>query len=116
MIDAIMRGDDIEIRIEVVEEVSEDFTIPVDITGYTIYFTGKRYADMEDAEADIQVQGTPIDPTHGLALIELPKEKTELLIPGELQYDIQVTSPLGKVITLERGVATVYSHITRRRV
>ena len=116
MIDAIMRGDDIDINIEVVREISEGVYVPVDITGYAIYFTGKRYEDVEDAEADIQVLAEHTDSENGLAKITLNKEQTEQLIPGQLHYDIQMTSSTGRVSTLDRGVSEVYSDITRRRV
>ena len=116
MIDAIMRGDDVEINIEVVREIAPEVYAPIDITGYVIYFTGKRYEDMEDAEADIQVQAIHTDSANGLAVIPLNKEQTENLIPGQLHYDIQMTSPLGRVSTIERGITTVYADVTRRRV
>lgn len=114
MIDAIMRGDDMVISLEIVEYISEEMSVPIDITGYIIYFTAKRYADMEDAEADIQVQATILDAANGIAQIILNREQTRLLVPGNLEYDIQMTSPTGSVSTIDRGTAIVYSDITRR--
>lgn len=87
---------------------------PLDITGYTIFFTVKAMASAEDSTAIIQKNITEhTDPTEGESLITLTSTDTDQTA-GEYWYDVQIKSPSGNITSCEAGKFEILQDITKR--
>lgn len=92
---------------------SEGVVVP--ITGWTIYFTLKKYAWKEDEEADIKKNITiHTNPLAGETKIVLEPSDTEDLRTGIYNFDIQTKKANGTIITLLYGILELKMPITRR--
>ena len=87
----VKRGDSFRQKINVYLD-----DIPVDITGWTIYFTVKKQKIDTDDKAVIKKNITEhIDPTKGESmLLVLPDETKNLL--GSYYYDLQIKRPVSQ--------------------
>jgi len=107
---SIYRGDD------------KDFTltfktngVPVDITGWKIYFTVKRSQNDADIDAIIKKDWTVhSDPTGGISKFSLTNTETEIL-PAMYVSDFQVKKSDEKIRTLKVLPFEVHTDITRRK-
>jgi len=90
---------------------------PYNIKNWVIHFTLKTHYDLPDSEASLmKVVSTFSDTTSGTsgsANIELLPVDTANLDPGEYDYDIAVTTNLGKVFTLMVGKMELTHDVTR---
>lgn len=87
---------------------------PIDITGWTIFFTVKAKADDLDAAAVISKTITVFsDPTSGEAEISLTSTDTNQAI-GSFLFDIQIKTNLGEIITVLEGIIDITKDITIR--
>jgi hypothetical protein len=87
---------------------------PIDITGWTIFFTVKAKADDLDAAAVILKTITVFsDPSAGEAEISLTSTDTAQTIASYL-FDLQVKTNLGEIITVLEGIITITKDITIR--
>ena len=69
---------------------------PVDITGWTVYFTVKDKMEETDNNAKIKKDITShLDATGGRTLIELSPVDTDL--KGNMYYDIKYKDPIGNI-------------------
>ncbi len=94
----IVRGDTFEASIPV---KSADGTV-FPVTDFTVIIAVAKGSPSLDPELIINEAGTIEDGPGGIIHVEIPKEKTILLSPGTYKYDIQITSPAGKVYTVVR--------------
>lgn len=101
----IIRGDSLNIP----------FTVNMDITGATVFFTAKAALDNDvaDTSAVISVEVTSHDdPANGSTTIPLSTSDTNVT-PGEYFYDIQIK--IGSEITsIPVRKLIVYADVTRR--
>lgn len=97
-------------------------SVPLDITGYTIFFTVKNQnvvdtSILDTTDALIKKDITShTDPTGGITEIELVPADTFSLSPGTYSYDIQWKSSAGEIKTIIKGEFNVVSDVTRRVV
>lgn len=105
----IVKGDDKNYRL-----VFTVGTAPLNLTGYTVFFTLKDDLDDSDEQAKIQVIVTVhTDPTNGITNIPLTNVQTKIPT-GNYVYDIQLRDPIGKITTVIRGQASVVYEVTDR--
>lgn len=118
MIDYLIRGDYVEIPLFFEGLLQEDPPIyePIDITGSSIFFTGKRFYEQDDTDADIQVEADITDGANGQAVLVFMPAATANLIPGDMYYDMQITDVNGRPVTIVRGVTVVLADVTRRTI
>lgn len=89
---------------------------PVDISGWTIFYTLKRRIDDSDDNAVVKMQLT----THtaadqGESLLIIPASVTDLLEPGVRYYcDFQIMPRSGFVFSIRPTRVGVVADITRR--
>ena len=92
----------------------------VDITGWKLWFTVKKY--LADPDSLAVFQGTTVSgdvvitaATSGKALCTMPAISTRALPDGvtRLIYDVQGKDLTGIISTVERGVITVTPDVTR---
>ena len=109
---SITRGD--------TETISLTFTdendAALDITGYTIYFTVKKKADItkDDSFSVIQKDVTThSNPTGGLSEIVLSNVDTAIG-EGDYIYDIQTKDSSGNISTVIFGTFSVTNDVTKR--
>jgi len=87
---------------------------PIDITGWTIFFTMKAKADDLDAAAVISKTITVFsNPTSGEAEISLTSTDTNQAIASYL-FDIQVKTNNNEIYTCLEGIITITKDITIR--
>jgi len=106
----IIRGDDklIELRF------SKD-NMPLDITGWKIYFTMKKSKADPDEKAILAKDITEhSDPQNGITQLFLTNVETAEFKRGDYFYDIQAKDNEGYIITVLKGKIIVDSDITRR--
>jgi hypothetical protein len=88
--------------------------IPIDITGWTVYFTVKSSVKDEDDDAIIKKDVTiHTDPTAGRTAISLSPSDTSVA-PGNYIYDIQVKTASGDIHTILENGITISQDVTRR--
>ena len=88
---------------------------PINITGWTIFFTIKRYLSQSDDEANLKEDVTNHDdPTNGLSSIHLSNGQTDSLEPGDYFCDIQIKKVDGTILTIMAGKLKVLADVTRR--
>jgi len=89
-------------------------SVSIDITGYIIFFTVKKYVEHTDAEAVITKEITEhSDPTNGITAIDLLPTETDI-DSGDYVYDIQVKTTADKIYTPVYGVLTIIADKTLR--
>ena len=109
----IKRGDTAKYNIYF-KDTNED---PIDITGYTVWFTVRRdepASSVED-DSDADLAGEAIDQASfsaGLAVIEFSATDTTLDF-GYYWYDIQYKKPDGTIYSSAAGEFIVSADITR---
>jgi hypothetical protein len=93
---------------------TDNDNVPIDITGWTIFFTVKNKVDDPDSSAIISKTITSFsNPTGGEAGISLSTTDTNQTI-GSYLYDIQVKTNLNEIITVMEGILTITKDITIR--
>lgn len=86
---------------------------PINITGFSLFFTAKEDAADSDAEAVISKKVTShTDPTAGLTVVELDADDTDVT-PGSYLYDFQLVNVAGKPTTVLMGTLNIIADITR---
>lgn len=106
----IKRGDTWE-RVMYFQDANE---VPIDITGWTVFFTVKRKADDSDDDAVIKKTITTFsNPGNGEADIILTSIDTDLDI-GSYLFDIQIKTSSDEIITVLEGIITISKDITIR--
>lgn len=87
--------------------------IPVDITGWTVYFTVKENLSQTDDQALISKNVTShTDPANGETSIVLSSTDTDHV--GNYIYDIQYKNTLDEIHTILEGILSFSKDITRR--
>jgi predicted metalloendopeptidase len=106
----IVRGDDKFYNLTFTDSNGD----PIDITGWTIFFTAKLRKNQTDSEG-LQVNvSVHTDAVNGETQIHLPNTDTINLQPGNYYYDIQAKKDNGNIFTILMGKLKVYEHITIR--
>ena len=80
----IIRGDTVSLNMT----FTDDDNAPIDLTGYTIFFTVKKDMNDTDAQAVIAVNTTTGDAT-GKVTIDLTSDDTDVT-EGAYHYDLQL--------------------------
>ena len=107
----VVRGDNATYKL-----TFTDGTDPIDITGYTLFFTVKPECDNanDDTSAVIQKTVTSFsDPTGGIGEITLMPADTDVT-PGKYKYDFQFKTDTGEIQTIETGFYTIVDDVTKR--
>jgi len=109
-LDPLVRGDDWTIKLTLTSGGS-----PIDITGYTFYFTLKSDIDVADVSAELQVTATSGSPdaANGIVYIVVDNTDTYSLDPRTYNYDVQQTDDVGNVTTILIGKVKVEKDVTR---
>lgn len=95
---------------------------PYNTAGSTFWMTGKHDYSEADGAAVFQIGSptdiTPIGPTaDGLMSVKIPAAVTAAFVPETtITYDVQITTALGEVYTLEVGEIVVLPDYTNRLV
>ena len=105
----VYRGDDFATQLV----FADTNNCPIDITGWTIFFTVKRRLEDPDSAAVIALNVTPIDPTCGKTLITVSNTVTKAFT-GVYFYDFRFINASGGVVTITSGTITFLDHATRR--
>ena len=93
---------------------TSDGTTPIDITGWTIYYTVKMCLGDDDADALIRkIITTHTDPTNGKTEIILNNSDTQNLPTETLWHDIQVKDTDDKINTIAAGQLNIITDVTR---
>ena len=95
---------------------SINFTIDMDLTGATVFFTAKPALtdDAGDTTAVIDVEVTDHTvPTSGQTVIPLSNTDTDVT-PGEYYYDIQIKDASGNITSIKPRKLEVVADVTRR--
>lgn len=106
------RGDDIDIGLN----FTDTECVPIDITGWTLFFTMKHTKDDSDAKALLMLNILPneiSDPTNGQAVFHLRNADTEKY-NGSYWYDIQVKKADNTIQTVTNGNITFLTDATQR--
>ena len=110
----IFRGDDYVRTLT----FSDEDEAAINITGWTIYFTGKVISsytdDTSDTDAIIAVSAAISNGTAGEALLTVSSETTNTLTPDEYVYDLARDDGAGDIRTLVKGDLTIKADVTRR--
>jgi len=108
-LDPLVRGDDWTLKLTLTSSGT-----PLDITGYTFWFTLKSGVDDADPGA-LQVTATSGSPdaAAGILYINVPKASTDGLTSGTYNYDVQQVDDSNNVQTLLIGKVKVVKDITR---
>jgi hypothetical protein len=87
---------------------------PIDITGYSVFFTVKSEPNQPDSDALISKKVTShSNPTQGITHITLTHDDTNI-DEGDYIYDFQLVTPGGAVSSSQRDTITVTNDITIR--
>ena len=109
---SIYRGDDDERLLIFRNRITK---VPIDITGWKIYFTVKKNKDDSDDVAMIKVDWTShSDPTNGETYLPLTHTHTDIN-PNIYTCDFQVKKPGGTIKTIGVADFEIYTDITTRR-
>jgi hypothetical protein len=109
----LIRGDTRKIEITITDE----FGVPVNIQGHTIFFTLKTDKTLADSLATLQVSytvATDADALVGKTVLVLSATDTASVPPGKYFYDIQwvTTGATPEVTTIALGIVSVEYDIT----
>jgi len=108
----IVKGDDK--LLDLTFYADEEKKIPIDITGYVVFFTVKKKPTDPDSEALIIVdRDTHTLPSEGKTEIEIPNSMTNIPI-GTYYYDIQIKDTDDRIFTVARGKFEVVWQATKR--
>lgn len=89
---------------------------PINITGYTVFFTVKKDYALADAQANISKTVTShTNPTSGATTVNLTHDDTDIT-PGNYYYDVQVKDTSNKITTILVDDFIVQPDVTRRKV
>jgi len=106
----VFRGDTFKKTLKFTDENGN----PIDITGWTVYFTVKKPAyvpdDSDDSEALKQIIINVASGTSGVCTISW--ENVDIS-PFEYAYDIQIKKATGEVLTMLYGKFIVEADVTR---
>jgi len=115
----VYRGDTFTERLVFTSIDSNGVVTPIDITGWTIFFTIKKSKTDADTSAVIRVtlsdDSFATSPELGIALVEVPASDLDDLL-GMYYYDFQMKTLDGKVYTILEGTITFVADISRRVV
>jgi hypothetical protein len=104
------RGDDLSFKLNFADTEG----VPIDITGWTIFFTLKLNKDDSDSEALVSKTITTIpDPASGTITVVIPHTEVDDLT-GPYYYDFQYKDASDNVRTITSGAVTFEKDITRR--
>jgi hypothetical protein len=104
------RGDDLSFELV----FADTDGVPVNITGWTIFFTMKLNKDDSDSEAIISKTITSLtNPTNGKTTVVIPHGEVDELT-GPFFYDFQFKDLSDNVRTITSGAITFEKDITRR--
>lgn len=110
---------DVQVKRRPIAAPLESDPVPVDITGWKMWFTAKYYLSDPDLRAVTQQTeaGGGIVytlPLIGMAEVTVPPLATRGFPDGPvaLHYDVQVMDLIGNVFVVEAGTLTVYPHAT----
>jgi hypothetical protein len=93
---------------------TSDGTTPIDITGWTVYYTVKRHLEDSDSTALIRkVITAHTDPTQGQTEIVLENTDTQDLEVEVLWHDIQIKNTEDKINTIAFGQLNILADVTR---
>lgn len=98
------------------DTVSLPFTVDMDLTGCTVFFTAKPTISdaVDDSDATIEVTVTEHDdPTNGITTIPLSSSDTNVA-PGTYYYDIQIKDGDGNITSIPVRKLEIFGDITRR--
>lgn len=90
--------------------------VPVDLTGYTARMQVRATIDAPDVLLELSTINARItlpDPAQGQLLLEVSATDTAAITWTGGVYDLELTSPAGKVTRLLRGTVTVSPEVTR---
>ena len=105
------RGDDISFNMAF---TADDDITPLDITGWTIFFTIKNNKSDTDAKAVLKKEFSNFAaPLTGIAPIIVSHVETDGF-KGNYYYDFQVKRLDGTILTISNGSITFKEDITRR--
>lgn len=108
------RGDTFAERLVFTSTDDDGVVTPIDITGWTIFFTLKLNKEDADAYAVISKTITDIpSPTLGIYTFVVDAAELNTFV-GIYYYDFQIKLADGKVYTLTQGTMTFNVDITRR--
>lgn len=87
---------------------------PIDITGWTLFFTVKVAMNDTDADAVISEEVTShLSPTGGQTKISVTAAQTSTLL-GDYYYDVQYKKPDGTIKTVLKGLIGFTKDVTQR--
>ena len=107
----VIRGDDISLSVTFKDENDT----PIDITGYTIFFTVKKNLDGDD-DSGALIAKTVTDhtsPTTGVTTISLSSNDTDLP-EDNYYYDFQTKDSSGNISSTKKGYFVVELDVTKR--
>ena len=107
----IFRGDDEPIAVQILSD-----GVPVNITGFTIFFTVKNTDDNDKTDDSAVIKKnvtTHTDPTAGITTIVLTDSDTDIP-PTNYEYDIQWKDLADDIKTLIKARFCVKADTTRR--
>ena len=89
--------------------------LPVDITGWSIFFTMKVAYDDGDDKAIVKKKVTVhSDPTNGISILTLIPTDTETAAIRKYYYDFKALTNNNEEFTLQKGTINVDYSVTRR--
>lgn len=90
---------------------------PVNIAGYTIYFTVKKKSGIntdDDVDNEIQkILTVHSNPTQWETQLRIESSETEDLAPWEYRFDVQIVSPGGDVSSAPKRPFIVLQDVTK---
>ena len=93
-----------------------DGTNPINITGYTIFFTVKAVTDNATDDTNALITKTVTshtDAANGLTSVVLSSTDTDIIVGSHL-YDFQYKTDTGEIATIEKGTYQVLEDVTKR--
>ena len=110
---SIIRGDT-QVYTVVIKDSAGD---PIDITGWTVYFTARADTPNTSVEDDDDAQIAKVitsfsDPTHGAFTLTLSKSDTDI-DAKKYYYDFQVKNAGGEIFSTAKGTLTITADVTR---
>lgn len=104
----IVRGDTTTISVQVLDSDGN----PIDLTGYTIFFTAKKSTDDIDEEAVLEMEAENGD-DQGMVDINFTADDTTYLEPRSYWWDIQLEND-GVISSTVPQLFKVVADVTRR--
>jgi hypothetical protein len=107
----IFRGDTLTMNFTITR-----LDVPVDLTGAAAWFTVKKLVTDPDPGVAQVTTGAGIEihtPLAGKLTVEIPAVVTDLLLPGDYVWDLQVKESTGRISTANSGIIFVVADVTR---